>query len=262
VGGRVGRDAGGMRIALVVYQGVIADECEAFRTVLALLEGATVVNAGESLGSVAGPGGSQVVEARFADLSAAGDVQVVVVPGGLGVERTAADQPLLAWLRHVEGTVDYVLASSTGTVVLAAAGLLHGRPAATHWLAGDLLRGYGSERDSARLAVTGNVITAEGSVSAVEAAFALIARIEGRAAADRAREALIERGRPHLRRPSRWKTWWGRWFLGDDSATVASNVAGGDAPVTPRSVMIELVPVEDLAPPGRRRARRGARAMS
>jgi transcriptional regulator GlxA family with amidase domain len=199
------------------------------------------------------------VDTRFADLEAAGDVQVVVVPGGLGVERTATDEPLLAWLRHVERTVDYVLASSTGTVVLAAAGLLHGRPAATHWLAGDLLRGYGSERDSARLAVAGNVITAEGSVSAVEAAFALIARIEGRAAAERAREALIERGRPHLRRPSRWETWRARWSSDDEAAAPRSDHPPEDAPVTPRSVMVELVPIEDLAPSGRRRARRGAR---
>ncbi len=245
-----------MDVGLVVYEGVLYDECEAFRTVLGRLRGARIVNVGAEAGTVGGPGGTHLVDATFDTM---GDPDVVVVPGGLGVDRASHSEQLLTWLRHVERRADYVLASSTGSIVVAAAGLLHGRPAATHWLAADLLQQYGSDRDAGRLAVAGNVITAEGSVSAVEAAFALIERIEGPQAAAEARATLIAQGGPHLRQPSRWQRWRAQWFARstdvEDRATDAPEEAGA-AGVTPRSVMIELVPVEDLAPVGRRSAAR------
>lgn len=244
-----------MEVALVVYEGVLHDECEAFRTVLTLLRGAHITTVGAEVGQVGGPGGVQRVQAAFDSVP---DPDIVVVPGGLGVDRASLDDELLGWLRMVEPRADHILASSTGSVVIAAAGLLHGRPAATHWLATDRLQAYGSARDASRLVVAGNVITAEGSVSAVEAAFALIERIDGPQAADEARTTLIVRGAPHLRQPSRWQRAISQWFgrrTDVEPSEPGTEAARDDDDVTPRSVMIELVPLEDLAPQ-RRRSRR------
>jgi len=246
-----------MDVALVVYEGVLHDECEAFRTVLTLLRGARITTVGAELGQVGGPGGLQQVQATF---DAVPDPDIVVVPGGLGVDRASLDEALLGWLRMVEAGADHVLASSTGSVVIAAAGLLHGRPAATHWLASDRLQAYGSARDASRLVVAGNVITAEGSVSAVEAAFALIERVDGPQAVAEARATLIARGAPHLRQPSRWQRSISQLFgrRTDVEPAEPDTVEVGDDEVTPRSVMVELVPVEELAPQ-RRRSRRSRR---
>ncbi len=52
-------------IAIVAYQGVLADETEAFRFVLSRIPGARVVTVGTSLGTIAGPGGAQQVEATI-----------------------------------------------------------------------------------------------------------------------------------------------------------------------------------------------------
>jgi putative intracellular protease/amidase len=273
-----------MLIALVVYDGVLDDECEAFRSVLGLVFDAHVVTVGAHHGDYAGVGGIQHVDATFDEIDSA---EVVIVPGGLGCERAADDPDLRRFLHRMERTARFVAGSSTGTVVLASAGLLHGEAAATHWLAADLLRRYGSESDSRRLVVTGNVITCEGRISAVEAAFTLVERIEGPSAVERIRAQLIERGQPLLHPPSRWTRLSGRIRNGierrrrpvqtvagsgrldtvrtntpDDRPTpIQPPVDQPAPPVTPMSVMIELVDNDELKRQMKRRSHRRHRRL-
>lgn len=246
-----------MRVALVVYDGVLAAECEAFTSVLGLMDGVEMIVVGAHGGQYAGPGGLQRVDARFDEIDRA---DVVVVPGGLGCERAADDPDLRAFLVRMEHQTRYLVASSTGTVVLASAGLLHGASAATHWLAGDMLRRYGSEADERRLVTSGNVITCEGRISAVDAAFALVEQFEGPGAATRIRATLLERGAPHLRPDP----WWVR-LLDPLRDLVGAHERGTpravprhaeQPPVTPLSVMIELVDNDDLARELKRSSRR------
>ena len=245
-----------MRIALVVYDGVLTSECEAFTSVLSLMTDATVESVGAHDGSYSGPGGHHAVDRRFDEVG--DDVDVVVVPGGLGCERAADDEDLRRFLHRMERSARYVAASSTGSVVLASAGLLHGEPAATHWLAGDLLRRYGSEADTRRMVMTGNVITCEGRLSAVDAAFALVERLEGSAAVDRIRTTLIERGQPLFHEPSRLdrlRAWVRDLFGVAESGSSERASAPAEPPVTPLSVMVELIDDDDDA----RRLRRSSR---
>lgn len=229
-----------MRTVLVVYDGVLDDECEAFRSILGLLDG-TVVTAGAERRPYRGPGGTQHPDLTFGEVDTA---DVVVVPGGIGCERATDDAALRDFLQRMEHRARYVAASSTGTVVLASAGLLHGGSAATHWLASDLLRKYGSDADDRRLVVAGNVITCEGRISAVDAAFALVERIDGDAAVARIRATLLERGQPLLVPPS-WYDRLAERFLGRPTLRRPPRRPPGPAPdaapVTPFSVMIELV---------------------
>lgn len=257
-----------MRIAIVVYEGVLHSEYEAFASVLGLLDRAEVVTVGAARTTYHGPGGSLTAAETFDELD---DVDVAIVPGGLGCERAADDPALRAFLLRMERSARFVAASSTGTVVLAAAGLLHGHPAATHWLAGDLLRRYGSEADVRRLVTTGNVITCEGRISAVDAAFALVEQLEGQGAVSRIRGTLIERGQPLLRRRRWWHAVTDRLVdlagartrqerLEDARQRLEhphhSGTEAADAPVTPLSVMVELVDNDDLARQMKRSARR------
>ena len=261
-----------MRIALVVYPGVIANECEAFRSVLSELRETEVVSVGATVGMCHGQGGVQHVDVVFDDFL---DPDIVIVPGGLGAERIAESTALREWLAVVEGQADYIVSSSTGSVVLASAGLLDGAPAATHWLAADLLRRYGSEQADRRLVVAGKIVTCQGSLSAVDAAFTVVRRIEGPSAVVRIRSALIEGGEPHFHPPP---PWWERFVgrsrvvgrsvgqrhlpmpatpsvvgvdVGDD---VGEGVGAGTGAVTPMSVLVELVPADEI-----RRRRRGGR---
>jgi transcriptional regulator GlxA family with amidase domain len=176
-----------VEIALVVYTGVLAEECSAFRSVLERIAGARVVNVASRHGSVHGPGGSHTVEATFDDIP---QPDVVLVPGGLGCGRLAEDPELRTWLQRVAPRCRWMVASSTGSVALAAAGLLQGTPAATHWLAADLLRDYGVVHSSRRLEIGTNRITCEGRVTAVAAAYAVVEGCAGHHAAADIRRQL------------------------------------------------------------------------
>jgi transcriptional regulator GlxA family with amidase domain len=250
-----------VRIAMVVYDGVLSSECEAFSSVLGLVEGAEMLTVGARPGTYAGPGGLQAVDLTFGEVDR---VDVAIVPGGLGCERAAGDPDLSAFLRRMERTAKLLVASSTGSVVLASAGVLHGQPAATHWLAGDLLRRFGSEADARRLVMDANVITCEGMVSAVEAAFAVVEQLEGPGAAARIRATLIERGQPLLRPQTLWQRVLGRAHVSAGVPTggiartaepPAPTPTSAGPPVTPLSVMIELVDNDEL----RRQLKRSSR---
>lgn len=246
-----------MKVAIVVYDGVLNAEVEAFASVLGLVRDVEVVIVGTHTGSFAGPGGWHVVDELVEEV---GHVEVVVVPGGLGCERLAADARLRDFLHRMEDEAQFVAASSTGTVALASAGLLHGHAAATHWLATDLLRKYGSEADARRLVVTGNVITCEGQISALEAAFSLVAQLESPGAVERIRATLIERGAPHLRQPSLYER--GVERLRDAigarprGTSARRTPSPSEPPVTPLSVMVELVDNDELARRMTRQSRR------
>lgn len=249
----------GPLIAIVAYDGVIGDECEAFRSVLSLVTDARVITIGGRDGTYAGPGGVQVVDDTFTGIDR---VDALVVPGGIGCERAANDPALRAFLHRMERSTRYIAASSSGTVLLASAGVLHGESAATHWLAGDLLRRYGSERDSRQLVVTDRLITCTGNITAVAAAFELAERLEGPGAVERIKRTLLERGQAHIDAARRRRAW-GRWRLRRPSTSPAAPVApqptdaawrrsrpaatGDRPPVTPVSVLVELVDDEDLA---------------
>lgn len=185
----------GVQVAIALFPGVSADECEAFTLAFDQLirNGADVelIGVGAALGEVRGPGGSQQVDAVFDQVT---EPDVVLVPGGLGVDRTAHDDELLAWLRGVEPGCQWMAASSTGTVVVAAAGLLGDRPAATHWLAGPMLQEYGSAASSDRIVEVGRVLTCHGHISAMDVALLMIVRLFNRETAARVRSQLAAGG--------------------------------------------------------------------
>jgi transcriptional regulator GlxA family with amidase domain len=180
--------------AIVVYRGVLADEAEIFRFVLSRLPDCRTVTVGTARGQVAGPGGVQVAEATLDELA---NPDIIAVPGGIGCERQAE---IARWLRRASPA--WVVSSSTGSALLAAADLLHDASAATHWLAGPLLERYGAHPSDKQLVVDGSIITSSGSVSAFRAALVvaeafggaeLVARIRADAADARDRTSHPQR---------------------------------------------------------------------
>lgn len=165
-----------VQVALAAYPGVSANECEAFTLVFERLADTEILGVGERIGRVDGPGGGTTVDRHYDQVL---DAEVVLVPGGLGCARAAEDVALRRWLRAVAPRCRWMAASSTGTVVVAAAGLLDERAAATHWLAGDLLHRYGSVASTERIVEIGNVITCEGEITALHVALLVALRLAG-----------------------------------------------------------------------------------
>jgi transcriptional regulator GlxA family with amidase domain len=115
-------------------------------------------------------------------------VDVLVYPGGQGTRRELADEAVLDWVRGIAGTKAVVASVCTGSLVFAAAGLLDGRPATTHWSSLELLPTLGQNievRPEDRFVDTGDVITAAGVSAGIDMALHLVARLHS---PERARE--------------------------------------------------------------------------
>ena len=106
-----------------------------------------------------------------------GAVDTLVVAGGEGTPEALADPALLAWLRTTAGTARRVTAVCSGAFLLAAAGVLDGRRATTHWSVCDLLARLHAtvEVEPDRIWVRdGHVWTSAGVTAGMDLALALV----------------------------------------------------------------------------------------
>lgn len=109
---------------------------------------------------------------------------IVFVPGGPGQIALMDDGQTLDFLRRQAEGARYVTSVCTGSLVLAAAGLLKGRKATSHWSSIDQLSLFGVEPVDERVVVDGNVVTGAGVTSGIDFALRLCAELFG---AERAR---------------------------------------------------------------------------
>lgn len=106
-------------------------------------------------------------------------LDVICVPGGFGTLSAMEDEALLTHLRHHAKTAAYVTAVCTGTMVLAAAGLLSGYRATTHWTSLDRLAQFGVTADPARVVIDRDRMTGGGVTAGLDFALTLAAELRG-----------------------------------------------------------------------------------
>jgi transcriptional regulator GlxA family with amidase domain len=115
-------------------------------------------------------------------------LDVLVHPGGMGTRPMLRDPEHLDWVRKQRAEVPLLTSVCTGSLVYAAAGLLAGRPATTHWASLDLLQELEPTADirgEDRFVDVGDLITSSGVSACIDMALHLVARLAG---VDRARE--------------------------------------------------------------------------
>lgn len=114
--------------------------------------------------------------ATFADCPPA---DVLVIPGGFGVDDAMNDPALMAFVKREGARARYVTSVCTGAFILGAAGLLKGKRATTHWAYhGDLARA-GAIPVKARVVRDGDLFTGGGVTAGLDFAFTLAAEIAG-----------------------------------------------------------------------------------
>jgi transcriptional regulator GlxA family with amidase domain len=115
--------------------------------------------------------------------------ELLLVPGGgwvhgTGVRKLVEDGELPARIAQLHAAGTILASVCTGGIILASAGLLHGRPAVTNRLALDALRAYGADvRDDARVVDDGDIITCGGPLMGIDLALRLVDRWLGPEAA-------------------------------------------------------------------------------
>ena len=109
-------------------------------------------------------------------------LDVFLHPGGQGTRPMLRDSAHIDWIRAQRTTVPLMTSVCTGSLVYAAAGLLSGRPATTHWAAFDEMRAVDNSvqlRPDDRFVDDGDVITSAGVSAGIDMALHLVARFAG-----------------------------------------------------------------------------------
>jgi putative intracellular protease/amidase len=171
-----------MKIAIPLFDGITALDAIGPYEVLSRIPGAEV-------SFVAAEPGQKRTDNRMLGLSAdvamadLTDPEILVFPGGYGTRALMKDAGTLDWVRTVHAGSTWTTSVCTGSLVLAAAGVLEGLEAATHWLSLDILREYGATPVGRRVVEQGKVITAAGVSSGIDMALLLASHIAGDAVA-------------------------------------------------------------------------------
>lgn len=193
-------------IVVLAYDGVAADEAGVVVQILAGA-GLDVVIATVGIDPVTSFHGRVVADRTVDELI---DCRVLIVPGGMGVRRAAVDGAFTAAIERLAADATWLGATSTGSVLLAAAGVVDGARATTHWLAGELATSHGLTLVREAFVEHGRLLTASGAVSAATLAFRIVGALLGVEAEAEARarfraEAVTD---ARYRRPvTGWRSW-------------------------------------------------------
>lgn len=148
--------------------------------------------AAEAPGPVRTSGGLQIVATRsYRDIE---EADTLLVTGGIGFSTPAGDRALLDWLREMSHVVRRIGSICTGSLILAAAGLLRNRAATTHWAYCDELGRAAPScevRSDAVYVQDGNVFTSAGVTAGMDLALALVEADWGRPVALRVAQELV-----------------------------------------------------------------------
>jgi putative intracellular protease/amidase len=167
-----------MKIAILLYDRLTALDAIGPYEVLSRLPGASLTFVAAVPGPVRTDNGmlTLVAERSIEDVA---HPDIVVVPGGPGEVAARAGGAVLQWLRGAHATSTWTSSVCTGSLILAAAGLLEGRRATSHGLALSELGGLGAEPVPERVVFDGKIVTAAGVSAGIDMALALAARVAG-----------------------------------------------------------------------------------
>lgn len=167
-----------MQIAMALYDRFTALDIVGPYEALSRLPDAEVVFVAETAGPVRADTGFLAITADQA-LADVPRPDIVVVPGGPGTFAQIENETFLDWLRTADSTSTWTTSVCTGSLLLAAAGLLDGRRATTHWLTLDFLAQYGAEPTGERVVPDGKYVTAAGVSSGIDMGLTLVGKIAG-----------------------------------------------------------------------------------
>ncbi|MFC5357062.1 DJ-1/PfpI family protein [Azospirillum himalayense] len=120
-----------------------------------------------------------------ATLADAPPLDLLLVPGGGGINALLTDEEVLTFLAERASDTRYLSGICTGSLVLGAAGLLEGKRAGTHWASRDFLSSFGATPVAERVVVDGTLFTGGGVTAGIDVALRIVGELFGADAAKR-----------------------------------------------------------------------------
>jgi transcriptional regulator GlxA family with amidase domain len=167
-----------VRIAILLYEQMTALDAIGPYEVLSRLPEADLRFVAEKAGPVTTDTGFLQLVARDS-INEIDSADILLIPGGPGDEAVRANPALLEWVSALHQTTRYTTSVCTGSLVLAAAGLLQGVRATTHWTQLETLASLGASPVSERYVTDGKIVTAAGVSAGIDMALHLFGEIAG-----------------------------------------------------------------------------------
>lgn len=166
-------------IAIVLYDGFTQlDVMGPYQFMASLMEHQAILVAKER-GIVTSDSGMKIqVDRSFEDCPK--DLAALIVGGGSeGTLKAMRDEKVLAFMADRGARAKHVCSVCTGSLILAAAGLLDGKRATTHWGFVDALASFGVKVVRERVVEDGKVMTGAGVSAGLDLGLALVGKLEG-----------------------------------------------------------------------------------
>lgn len=176
-----------MKVVMLLYPGLTQLDLTGPHEVWSRFTEFDIVLAWKTLAPVTADSGVRLVP--DATLAECPQADIIFVPGGPGQAELMADEEVLGFLRKQAQGAQWITSVCTGSLVLAAAGLLQGYRATCHWLSVQQLGWFGAEPVSERVVFDRNRVTGAGVTSGMDFALAVAARLLG---AERAQAAQLQ----------------------------------------------------------------------
>jgi putative intracellular protease/amidase len=161
-----------MDVAILLFDGLTALDAVGPYEVLSRLPGARVTFVASQPGPKRTDNGMLALVADRALEDVPGP-EMLVVPGGWGVDGAMADPQALDWLRRAHERSRWTTSVCTGSLVLAAAGILRGVRATCHWRSLDRLAALGAVPSTERVVREGKIVTGAGVSAGIDMALRL-----------------------------------------------------------------------------------------
>ena len=174
-----------MQIAIVLYKGMTALDAIGPYEVLRFMPDAEIRFVSDQVQPIVTDSGVLVLGATHT-YQQTPNPDIVLVPGSTADTTTAmADKALRLWLQSVHKTTQLTLSVCSGALVLAAAGILQGHDATTHWIGQKYLKNFGATaKREARIVKSGKIITAAGVSAGIDLALTVVKQLHGQQRAE------------------------------------------------------------------------------
>lgn len=168
-----------MKIAIFIYNGLTMLDAIGPYEVLRNMRGAEVFFVAETKGEIKADSNFVHLNAKY-DFEDIKSADILIIPGStITFIREMKNKKVLNWIKEVDKTTKWTTSVCTGSLILAATGLLNGLKATSHWKTVNLLKEHDAVPTRERFVEEGKFITAAGVSAGIDMALYLSDRIVG-----------------------------------------------------------------------------------
>ena len=180
-----------MRIVIYIYEGLTLLDAIGPYEILKTIKGVSIQFVAKQKGLIMADSQFVSLEANYG-IDEIHSADLLVIPGAtISFIKEMKDKAVLNWIRKIDQTTQKTVSVCTGSLILAATGLLQGKQATSHWKTINLLKRYGVNPLRQRKVEAGKYVTAAGVSAGIDMALFLVDELAGATAA-KAAQLLVE----------------------------------------------------------------------